>query len=132
MTGRPQETARSSTAGHSPGTHHTATTSNYDFHVTPDATRTSIEYNYMSLEELRGKGFRDDDLRGGWPGCQRVFGLPCCPLPADLIAVVVEMAANQVDWNRRRGGRSATSLETQRGDSPPIPAPPRHPSHHLH
>ena len=40
----------------------------YDFHVTLDPSRTPIEYNYKSLEELHADGFSEEDLRGDWPG----------------------------------------------------------------
>jgi predicted dithiol-disulfide oxidoreductase (DUF899 family) len=40
----------------------------YDFHVTLDPRRAPVEYNYMTLDELRAKGFSDADLRGDWPG----------------------------------------------------------------
>lgn len=40
----------------------------YDFHVTLDPSRTPIEYNYKSLEELHADGFGEEDLRGDWPG----------------------------------------------------------------
>lgn len=40
----------------------------YDYHVTLDPQRAPLEYNYMSVDELRAKGFADDDLRGDWPG----------------------------------------------------------------
>lgn len=40
----------------------------YDFHVTLDPSRTPIEYNYKSLEELHAYGFSEEDLRGDWPG----------------------------------------------------------------
>ncbi|WP_448467097.1 DUF899 domain-containing protein [Mycolicibacterium sp. XJ870] len=40
----------------------------YDYHVTLDAARAPIEYNYQSLDELHAHGFGDDELRGDWPG----------------------------------------------------------------
>ncbi|MET0703197.1 MAG: DUF899 domain-containing protein [Mycobacterium sp.] len=40
----------------------------YDYHVTLDATRAPIEYNYQSLDELRASGWTDEDLRGDLPG----------------------------------------------------------------
>ena len=40
----------------------------YDYHVTLDSTRTPIEYNYRSLDDLHAAGFGDDVLRGDWPG----------------------------------------------------------------
>ncbi|GLE56474.1 hypothetical protein NJBCHELONAE_17830 [Mycobacteroides chelonae] len=40
----------------------------YDFHVTLDPSRTPIEYNYKSREELHADGFSEEDLRGDWPG----------------------------------------------------------------
>ncbi|BAX96962.1 hypothetical protein MSTE_01642 [Mycobacteroides stephanolepidis] len=40
----------------------------YDFHVTLDPSRTPIEYNYKSLDELHADGFSEEDLRGDWPG----------------------------------------------------------------
>ena len=36
----------------------------YDYHVTLDAGRAPIEYNYKSLDELRADGWTDNDLRG--------------------------------------------------------------------
>jgi predicted dithiol-disulfide oxidoreductase (DUF899 family) len=33
---------------------------NYDYHVTLDAARAPIEYDYMTLDELHAKGFGDD------------------------------------------------------------------------
>jgi predicted dithiol-disulfide oxidoreductase (DUF899 family) len=41
---------------------------NYDYHVTLDAGRSPIEYNYQTLDDLHRKGFGDDMLRGDWPG----------------------------------------------------------------
>jgi predicted dithiol-disulfide oxidoreductase (DUF899 family) len=41
---------------------------NYDYHVTLDPERAPIEYNYMTQDDLRSKGFSTDDLRGDWPG----------------------------------------------------------------
>jgi predicted dithiol-disulfide oxidoreductase (DUF899 family) len=40
----------------------------YDFHVTLDPARSSVEYNYKPLDELHADGWTDDDLRGDWPG----------------------------------------------------------------
>jgi predicted dithiol-disulfide oxidoreductase (DUF899 family) len=40
----------------------------YDFHVTLDAARAPVEYNYRSLDELRADGWSDDELRGDLPG----------------------------------------------------------------
>jgi len=40
----------------------------YDYHVTLDARRAPIEYNYRSLDELHADGWNDDDLHGDWPG----------------------------------------------------------------
>jgi predicted dithiol-disulfide oxidoreductase (DUF899 family) len=40
----------------------------YDFHVTLDPTRAPVEYNYRSLDELRGDGWTDDECRGDVPG----------------------------------------------------------------
>jgi predicted dithiol-disulfide oxidoreductase (DUF899 family) len=40
----------------------------YDYHVTLDANRAPIEYNYKTLQELHAAGFSDADLRGDWPG----------------------------------------------------------------
>jgi hypothetical protein len=51
------------------------------------------------------------------PACKCLVRLPLGPLPADLIAVVVEVATNQVNGNRRRWGSSGTSLDAQQGDS---------------
>jgi predicted dithiol-disulfide oxidoreductase (DUF899 family) len=41
---------------------------NYDFHVTLEAQRGPIEYNYMSESELHAHGFGDDVLKGDWTG----------------------------------------------------------------
>lgn len=40
----------------------------YDYHVTLDADRAPIEYNYSSLDELHRAGFTDDMFHGDWPG----------------------------------------------------------------
>jgi hypothetical protein len=40
---------------------------NYDFHVTLDASKTPIEYNYMSHEQLLAAGYPNEILKGDWP-----------------------------------------------------------------
>jgi predicted dithiol-disulfide oxidoreductase (DUF899 family) len=41
---------------------------NYDFHVTLEATRAPLEYNYLSKAELNQRGLQDDVLHGDWTG----------------------------------------------------------------
>ncbi len=40
----------------------------YDFHVTLDPARATVQYNYTSHAQLRRDGWTEADLRGDWPG----------------------------------------------------------------
>jgi len=41
---------------------------NYDFHVTLEASKGPLEYNYLSKGELNQRGLSDDVLKGDWTG----------------------------------------------------------------